>query len=277
VAQLIRESTTGPVCSQIIDAIFETTDVTARLGGIKVPTLVFHRMEQQLVKAAEGRRLAAEIPDAQFVPLGGDRLWIGADEEDAVYGVIDEFLAPASPAAVGPPAPALLPNAGLCAVLFTDVVGHTAIMSRLGDRRGREVLREHEVISRQTLAEFSGFEVKAMGDGFMASFASVASAMDCAVTLQRRFADRNESATEPLHIRIGLNAGEPILEDGDLFGAMVITAARVAAKADAGEILIPDPVRHLLAGKDFVFADRGETLLKGFEDAVRLYEVSWKL
>ena len=67
------------------------------------------------------------------------------------------------------------------------------------------------------------------------------------------------------------------MEDGDLFGAMVITAARIAAKADADEILIPDPVRHLLAGKDFVFADRGETLLKGFEDAVRLYEVSWKL
>mgnify|MGYP000420275770 CR=1 FL=1 len=73
---------------------------------------------------------------------------------------------------------------------------------------------------------------------------------------------------EGLQVRVGLNAGEPIEEDGDLFGSTVILAARIAAKADAGEILIPEPLRHLLTGKSYIYADRGEALFKGFEDAV---------
>ena len=77
-------------------------------------------------------------------------------------------------------------------------------------------------------------------------------------------------------MRVGLNAGEPIEEDGDLFGSMVIMASRITARAGAGEILIPEPLRHLLSGKNYVYTDRGETMLKGFEDAVRLYEVRWQ-
>jgi adenylate cyclase len=81
---------------------------------------------------------------------------------------------------------------------------------------------------------------------------------------------------EPLRVRVGLNAGEPIEEDGDLFGATVILASRIAAKAGAGDILVADTVCGLLSGKSYVYADRGETMLKGFEDAVRLYEVRWR-
>ena len=81
---------------------------------------------------------------------------------------------------------------------------------------------------------------------------------------------------EPISIRIGLNAGEPIEEDGDLFGATVILASRIAAKAGGGEILVPDTVRGLLSGKGFVFRDRGEFVPKGFDDAVRLWDVRWE-
>jgi class 3 adenylate cyclase len=161
-------------------------------------------------------------------------------------------------------------------VLFTDIVGHTEMMQRLGDTKGRDVLREHERITRETLKAHGGTEVKTMGDGFMASFGSVTSAMECAIALQRAFAEHTESMPEPLHVRVGLNAGEPIEEDGDLFGAMVILASRIAAKAGAGEILIPEPVCHLLSGKTFTFSDRGEYEMKGFDDAVRLYEVRWQ-
>ena len=171
------------------------------------------------------------------------------------------------PASVAPPL------GGLRTILFTDLVGHTEMMRRLGDDRGREVLREHERITRDLLKEHGGAEVKTMGDGFMASFASVTKAMDCAIALQRAFAAHEG---EPLQVRVGLNAGEPIEEDGDLFGSTVIMASRIAAKAGAGEILIPEPLRHLLTGKSYVYADRGETMLKGFEDAVRLYEVRWR-
>jgi adenylate cyclase len=101
-------------------------------------------------------------------------------------------------------------------------------------------------------------------------------AMDCAIALQRAFAGQSDSMPEQLQIRVGLNAGEPIDEDGDLFGSTVIMASRVCAHAGGGEILIPEPVRHLLSGKTYEYADRGEVMLKGFEDAVRLFEVRWR-
>ncbi|HUF54892.1 MAG TPA: adenylate/guanylate cyclase domain-containing protein, partial [Dehalococcoidia bacterium] len=135
---------------------------------------------------------------------------------------------------------------------------------RLGDERGRAVLREHERITREVLAAYGGTEVKSMGDGFMASFGSVTKAVECAVALQRAFADRDG---EPLDVRVGLNAGEPIEEDGDLFGATVILASRIAAKAEGGEILVADTVRGLCSGKGFLFADRGEFRGQGFRGA----------
>jgi class 3 adenylate cyclase len=116
-----------------------------------------------------------------------------------------------------------------------------------------------------------------MGDGFMASFDSATSAVECAVDLQRSFASRNDTAAEPMLVRVGLNAGEPIEEDDDLFGTAVTMAARIMGQGAGGEILVSDVVRGLVAGKGFVFADRGEFLPKGFDDAVRLYEVRWRV
>ena len=81
---------------------------------------------------------------------------------------------------------------------------------------------------------------------------------------------------EGLQVRCGLNAGEPIEEDGDLFGSTVIVASRLAALAGPGEILIPEPLRHLLSGKSYHYADRGDAMLKGMSEPVRLYEVRWK-
>jgi adenylate cyclase len=107
----------------------------------------------------------------------------------------------------------------------------------------------------------------------MASFGSVAKAVECAISLQRAFAEREG---EPLNVRVGLNAGEPIEEEGDLFGATVILTSRIAAKADGGEILVADTVRGLCSGKGFLFADRGEFVAKGFEEPVRIFEVSWR-
>lgn len=79
-----------------------------------------------------------------------------------------------------------------------------------------------------------------------------------------------------MRVRIGLNAGEPIAENGDLFEKAVIVAARIAAKAEGGEIVVANVVRELAAGKGFLFSDRGDAVLRGFEDPVRLYEVRWR-
>lgn len=114
-----------------------------------------------------------------------------------------------------------------------------------------------------------------MGDGFMAWFASAHRALDCAIDLQRACAARNSTATEPFEVRAGLNAGEPILEDDDLFGTSVIAAARICGMAGAGEIVVSDVVRQLVAGKGFAFDERGSVDLKGFQEPVRLCTVQW--
>jgi class 3 adenylate cyclase len=100
--------------------------------------------------------------------------------------------------------------------------------------------------------------------------------VECAVTLQRALAEHSKTADEPIVVRMGLHAGEPIAEEGDLFGSSVILAARIAAQAGGGEILTSNVVRELCSGKPFVFSDRGEHTMKGFDEAVRVYEIGWQ-
>src|SRR5262249_17338257 len=147
-------------------------------------------------------------------------------------------------------------------ILFTDIEGHTAMMQRLGDAKGREGLREHERITREALAAHDGAEVKTMGDGFSASFGAGQEAVGWAIGLQGASGQPFDglrtgsgNRAEEIRIRVGINAGEPIAEDDDLFGASVILAARTAAKASGGEILVTDVVRQLVAGKGFAFGD----------------------
>ena len=246
-------------------------DATPLLPRLTMPVTVLHGRGDRIVPFSEGRALAAQIRGAAFVPIEGNT-GSALTERDTTIPAVRRALA--LEAAEAAPAAARLRT-----VLFTDIVGHTEMMQRLGDARGRDVLREHERITRETLKQHGGAEVKTMGDGFMASFGSVTSALECAVGLQRSFAAWNDGRAQqaaPLRVRVGLNAGEPIEEDGDLFGATVILASRICAQAAAGEILVPEPVRHLLAGKSFAFSDRGEFAMKGFDDAVRLYEVRWR-
>jgi class 3 adenylate cyclase len=163
-------------------------------------------------------------------------------------------------------------------ILCTDIQGHTAMMQTLGDHRGREVLREHERITRELLAAYGGSEVKTMGDGFLASFGSAQRALQCAIGLQRALADSpvfGSGDGASLRVRIGLNAGEPIEEDDDIYGTSVIAAARIAAMAQGGEILVSNVVRELAAGKGFLLADRGPAEVRGLEEPVRLYELHW--
>ena len=268
----LRQNMTGEGLAALID---EFADFTHLLPAVKAPTLVLHRTGDLAVPFAAAQNIAAGIPNARLVPLKGEINHAGMGDSQAIADAVIAFLdegreAPAEPAG------AVTGGDTVRAILFTDLVGHTAMMRRLGDAAGREVLRDHERITRDVLKAHAGAEVKTMGDGFMASFPSVTKAVECAIALQRAFAERNESAAEPLHVRVGLNAGEPIEEEGDLFGETVILAARIAAQAEGGEILASLAVRELCAGKGFLFADRGEMALRGFEDPVRAYEVRWR-
>jgi class 3 adenylate cyclase/pimeloyl-ACP methyl ester carboxylesterase len=252
-----------------------TLDVTALVPQMPAPCLVVHRKDSRLVPVSAVRAFASQLSSGKLVLISGDQSVPYVDVPRIANPII-EFLG----GTPEPSGPAPERRGTVATILFTDLVGHTEMMSRLGDERGRELLREHERVTREVLAAHGGTEVKTMGDGFMASFGSVTKAVECAITLQKAFADWNANVgaqgLAPLSIRVGLNAGEPIEEDGDLFGATVILASRIAAKADGGEILVADTVRGLCSGKGFLFSDRGEFVAKGFEEPVRVYEVSWQ-
>jgi hypothetical protein len=160
-------------------------------------------------------------------------------------------------------------------ILFTDMEGSTALNDRLGDERAIAILRTHNGVIRQALEQFQGREVKHTGDGFMASFTSATRAVECAIAIQRELAHQNTGADNPIRVRMGLSAGEPVEEHKDLFGSAVQLAARVCAHAGPGQILAPNVIRELCIGKGFLFADQGEQALRGFEEPRRIYEVAW--
>jgi class 3 adenylate cyclase len=165
---------------------------------------------------------------------------------------------------------------GTVTILFTDIEGSTALAQRLGDKAYHTLLAEHNRILREQVARHGGHEVKSMGDGFMVAFASAARALSCAVDIQKAFAHHNETAEQPIRVRIGVNTGESIEEGGDYFGTAVTLAARIAARAQGGQILVSEVARAVggsLAGVEF--RDAGRKQLKGIKGRQRVYEVVW--
>jgi class 3 adenylate cyclase len=263
-AALMREAAT-PAIVQAYEPLWQDSDVREELPRLQVPTLIMHRRDVPWPPVDVARNLAARIPNSRLALLEGDSVLPYVGEMQSVLAAVDDFLGDhhfehRSAGSV------------FRTVLFSDVEGSTSLTSRLGDEQARDLLRDHDRLLRQVLKAHGGQEVKALGDGFMASFASASSGLECAIALQRAFAAQESG----VRIRVGLSAGEPISEEQDLFGTTVITAARIAGLARGGEVLAADVVRQLVAGKRFLFADRGETVLRGFEDPVRVFELRWQ-
>jgi len=274
-AQLYVQSTSGEFVARLLTSGFESIDVTDLLPDLRPPVLVLHWTDDPMFSFRSAQNLASKIPQARLRPLPqGILSYLAAGRINDVMDIINEFIDDgAASASVGTPQ-GIRPT--VQTVLFTDMVGHTEMMQRLGDAKGREVLRDHERITREALQQHGGDEVKTDGDSFMATFISPSAAVECAIALQRAFAQHGEGGGEPIVVRMGLNVGEPIEEEGDFFGSAVILASRIRDLAGGGEILVPEAVRHMLSGKSFVFSERGEFAMKGFDDAVRLYEVRWR-
>jgi class 3 adenylate cyclase len=270
VATFIRESVTPEAAEAMINAEREL-DVAYLLPQVTARTLVLHRRQYQLLDVGVARRLASGIPDSRLALLEGRSPLVFVEHVESVVAAIDEFLDEGEE-----PAAAAAPS-GLVTVLFTDMEGSTTLTQRLGDAKAQELLRTHNTIVRHALKACDGSEIKHTGDGIMASFPSASRALDCAIAIQRAVAARAEEQPEPpLRVRIGLNAGEPVAEEKDLFGTAVQLAARICAHAEPSQILAPTVVRELVAGKGFLLADQGDVVLRGFEDPVRLYEVRWQ-
>ena len=167
-------------------------------------------------------------------------------------------------------------DAGLRAVMFTDIVGSTEMTARLGDAAALELVRVHDALVRRGLAAHGGREVKHTGDGMMAVFDNVASAVRAAADIQRRFFAYNAEAPEALRIRIGIDAGEPVADHNDLFGATVQLAHRLCSEAEADGIIVSAPVRELCGEGTARFVALGERRLKGFAERTPVFRFEWR-
>jgi pimeloyl-ACP methyl ester carboxylesterase len=159
-------------------------------------------------------------------------------------------------------------SGGFQTILFTDLVSSTTLTRELGDEGSQVLLRSHDDVVRKALREHSGVEIKHTGDGIMASFRSAVGAVAAALRME------GELRQQGIRARIGLNAGEPVAEQNDLFGTAVQLAARITDRAEAGMVLVSNVVKELCAGKSFRFESIGPVRLKGFEEPVELYTVS---
>jgi class 3 adenylate cyclase/pimeloyl-ACP methyl ester carboxylesterase len=300
-SQRLRQSTSPEMAARYLE--YEVSLVIYDLlPQIKAPTLVLHRRRERVIPFSAAQAIAAAIPNARFVVLDGDIAHYAFDSAEIVR-LTNEFLDEGQSAAAAVTATG---SSSLVTILFTDMEGSTTLTQRLGDAKAQDLLRAHNAVIREALAAHNGSEIKHTGDGIMASFPSASGALECAITIQKAFEKHNRvgaplgdgggvvgaapgagaggerrDTPEPIRVRIGLNAGEPVAEDhpdghGDLFGTAVQLAARVCAQAEPGQILAANVVRELAAGKGFLFSDQGDIALRGFEDPVRLYEVRWR-
>jgi class 3 adenylate cyclase len=167
---------------------------------------------------------------------------------------------------------------GTLTILFTDLVGSTDLRVRVGDSVANEVIRLHDDLIRAQLDRSGGLESKSLGDGFMALFSSARQAIDAAVAIQRAIETHNQSSPDvPISVRMGLNSGDVTRAEGDAHGTAVHAAARIASKAQGGQILTAQIV-HDLVGEpsETRIVDRGLFWLKGFPNRWRLFEVLWR-
>ena len=168
-------------------------------------------------------------------------------------------------------------ESGPVTVMFTDMVGSTDLTQARGDEVAQQVVRAHNRIVRDALNKHGGTEVKHTGDGIMASFSTTSNGVEAAVFIQQNTAAHNRSNADlPLNLKIGINAGEPIVEDGDLFGTTVQLAARIVDRASSEQIFVSEIVRGICAGKDFSFSKQGDHEMKGFAEPISLFEVLWQ-
>ena len=234
-------------------------DASARLDEVRAPTLVIAATSTVAGDPEHARRIAATLPDTRLVRLEGRHAPYYVDQMAA----IDAITRHLGGSGFEPPL-----TGGVQAVVFTDIVGSTEHTNVVGDAVAREEARGIEVLIHEKAKANNGRLVKHLGDGSLLVFDSPTSAVAFAVDLQ------TEMRKTELALRVGLAVGEPIEEDEDLHGAVVNLAARIVAEAEPGQVLVSDAARQLLVGKPYTFEPVGSRYVKGFDDAIALYEVA---
>jgi pimeloyl-ACP methyl ester carboxylesterase len=254
-----RAGASPAMARAVFAALFEI-DVRDILPTIRVPTLILHRTGDRAVPVQGARLMAEGIPDARLVEFDGNDHVPFAGEFAPLLDEMEEFL-------TGTRRPRQLDRV-LATVMFTDIVDSTSRAAKAGDRGWREVLERHDELTRRQLDRFRGREVKALGDGFLATFDGPARAIECACAI------RDGVNPLGLEVRAGLHTGECELAGDDVRGMAVNIGARIGALAEANEVLVSGTVKDLVVGADLEFDERGEHELKGVPGTWRLYAAS---
>jgi DNA-binding SARP family transcriptional activator/pimeloyl-ACP methyl ester carboxylesterase/plasmid stabilization system protein ParE len=253
VSYVMRGASPGAVAA--LWRMNQQIDIRDVLPTIAVPTLVAFRSEEYFGERT--RFMGERVPGARVVELpGNDHLpWEG--DREALLDEVERFLSGVRTD--------VEPDRVLATLLFTDIVGSTAKAVELGDRAWRDLLAEHDRLVRAQVARFRGREVDMAGDGIFATFDGPARAVRCAAAIE----DALQSLG--LEARAGVHTGEIEQTNGGVRGIAVHIAARIAASAGAGEVLVSGTVKDLVAGSGLAFEERGEQELDGVPGTWRLF------
>jgi class 3 adenylate cyclase/pimeloyl-ACP methyl ester carboxylesterase len=251
--------TLSPNAARAFFRLVFDADVRHVLPAIRVPTLVMHRAGDRFIPVEAGRYLGRNIPGAHYVELPGDDHYPFTGDVEPVVAEMQEFITGARTEAA--------PDRMLATILFTDIVGSTEHAVRRGDARWRQMLDEHDTMTRAVVQRFNGREVKNVGDGFLATFDGPARAIKAASEIRRSIKEIG------IDVRAGLHTGECERRGDDVGGVAVHIGARVASLAAPGEILVSGTVKDLVIGSGIEFEDRGSHTLKGIPGEWKLYAV----
>jgi class 3 adenylate cyclase/pimeloyl-ACP methyl ester carboxylesterase len=253
----------SPSSFEALDRMNMAIDVREVLPVVSAPTLVVHQRADPWVPVDHARHLADHIPGATFAELDGNEHLPSVAFVPRLLSEVLPFLLEVLRREAAPE-----PDSLLATVLFSDIVGSTALAVELGDARWRELLGEHHSCVRRQLSRFRGVEIDTAGDGFFARFDGPARAIRCAQAI------RDAVEEIGLQVRLGLHSGECQILDGKVAGIAVAIGARVSARAAAGEVLVSQTVKDLVAGSGIGFDERGLADLKGVPGQWRVYAVT---
>jgi class 3 adenylate cyclase len=241
----------------MIVVMLRDIDVRHVLPTVRVPTLILHAVNDAAVDVRYARHMAQRILGAKLVELPGpDHIpWLA--DADMALAEIGEFLTGARPVTE--------PDRVLATVLFTDIVKSTEKAASLGDRRWHDILDRHNALIRQEITRWRGREVATQGDGFLALFDGPARAVRCAHSVV------NSMRSLGLEVRCGLHCGECETIGDNVGGIAVHIGARVAALAEANEVLVSSTVKDLVAGSGLRFTPLGERELRGVPGEWRIF------
>jgi class 3 adenylate cyclase len=249
----------SPAVAQALLALQVSADVTSLLPRIHVPTLVIHRPKAGMSPSGAAP-FGASIEGARVVEVDGIDALVWLPDSEAVVAEIEQFVT-----GEHHPLPA---RRHLLSVMFSDVVGSTEAVARMGDDRWRDVLDAHDRQMRAELTRHGGTEIDTAGDGYFVTFATPSAAARCARRLHRAMADIG------IQLRVGIHCGEVEMRGGNIAGIGVHIGARVQARAEPGETWVTSTAKEAMTGAGFTFVERGAHDLKGVPDPWQLYAIA---